>query len=58
MKDYLVYNLLLANHLLNEGFRIKAIHKHKHYENKLVFFFENDSKIIEAINKYKNTIGA
>ena len=58
MKDYLVYNLLLANHLLNEGFKIKSIHKHKYCDSKLVFFFENNSKIVEAINEYKTMVVA
>jgi hypothetical protein len=56
MRDYLVYSLSAAKYLMNEGFIMKDIRKNKKFDHKLVFFFKDDPKIVDAINEYKALI--
>lgn len=57
MKEYKMYkqifSLRLAGYLMMNGFPIKRIHHNLKVKGKDVYLFENTSKIIEFMLKYK-----
>ncbi|WP_258832402.1 DUF5659 domain-containing protein [Peribacillus frigoritolerans] len=55
MNDFKIFNIDLANHLMEKGYRMLKIKPNTKSFGFLMFFFEFDNTIEQAISEYKKT---
>lgn len=53
MKDYVVYNLRLANLLAKKGFTIKSVGINKNNPKYSVYYFEDTAGLREIVKSFK-----
>ena len=56
-KDYIVFSMKLAGHLMQKGFVLKRMEKsNKENSKKNIFFFNESPELLSEINEFKKKI--
>lgn len=56
-KDYIVFSMNLAGHLMQKGFVLKRMEKsNKENSNKNIFFFNESPELLSAISDFKKNL--
>lgn len=53
-KEYIVFSMNLAGYLMQRGFVLKRMEKTTRDSNRNVFFFNESTDLLNAVENYKN----